>query len=56
MHQAFGQGPINLSSNRGTGALSPALEKILGEVEVLSGSKTLLDIDLVYIQRATAEQ
>lgn len=55
MHQAFGQGPINLSSKRGTGALSPALEKVLGEVEVLSGSKTLLDIDLVYIQRATAE-
>jgi len=56
MHQAFGQGPIDLSSKRGTGALSPTLEKILGEVEILSGSKTLLDIDLIYIKRATAEQ
>jgi rubrerythrin len=55
MHQAFGQGPIDLSSKRGTGALSPALEKVLGEVEMLSGSKTLLDIDLIYIKRATAE-
>lgn len=55
MHQAFGQGPIDLSSKRGTGELSPTLEKVLGEVEVLSGSKTLLDIDLIYIKRVTAE-
>jgi rubrerythrin len=56
MHQAFGQGPINLSSKRGTGALSATLEKVLGEVEMLSGSKVLLDIDMIYIKRATAEQ
>ncbi len=55
MHDAFGQGPIDLSSKRGTGALSPELEKVLDDVEVLSGSKVLLDIELIYIKRATAE-
>ncbi|NLH16204.1 MAG: hypothetical protein GX455_06470 [Phycisphaerae bacterium] len=55
MHQAFGQGPIDLSSKRGTGTLSAGLEKVLDEVEVLSGSKLLLDIDLIYIKRATTE-
>jgi hypothetical protein len=54
MHQAFGEGPIDLSTKRGTGQLSATLEKALSDVEVLSGSRTLLDIDLIYIKRATS--
>ncbi len=53
MHQSYGQGPIDLSAHRGS--FSKTFNTILDEVEILSGSKALLDVDMVYLRRASGE-
>jgi rubrerythrin len=53
MHQSYGKGPINLTDKRS--GFSESLNRALTEVEILSGSGALLDVDLIYLRRLSAE-
>lgn len=54
MHDKYGAGPVDLSDKKGTGTFSDRMEELLGMVEVLSGTPVLLDVDIIFIKRATA--